>query len=212
MTNDKITIATCNFNTTELTNNLIRSIFQNVKSYDFSIVVFDNSDKCQFKKDNDLPPIRIIDNTNGQFINFVSLIKTMSIIPSKNNHASLKHSMSIQFLLNSCLTKHLLLFDSDTRLLKDIDFIDERIVSAFDIHNNGSKTRALPFIQYFNVQMIKSLKLKYLDINRMHGGMNIKNNNYDTGASFYEDICSLNLPFKKINYKEYIWHMKRGSW
>ena len=43
MVNDKATIAICNFNTTELTNNCIESIFKNVYTMPFRVIVLDNS-------------------------------------------------------------------------------------------------------------------------------------------------------------------------
>ena len=52
---------------------------------------------------------------------------------SHNNHASAKHCYSIQYLLNICKTKYMVLFDSDTVLHKDIDFIDDNTVTAADI-------------------------------------------------------------------------------
>lgn len=52
---------------------------------------------------------------------------------SHNNHASAKHCYSIQYLLNICKTKYMVLFDSDTVLRKDIDFIDDNTVTAADI-------------------------------------------------------------------------------
>lgn len=207
---DLITISICNFNTTQLTNNCIKSIFENFKSYPFKIVVLDNSDKYVF---NTKFNVSIIDNTKQQLINFDKIIKKISRVYSKNNYASFKHCYSIQFLLNICNTDKMLLFDSDTKLLKDIDFINDNIISAFNIELNGKIYRALPYIQYFNVKMMNMLNIKYFDAYRMHGGFNIINDSiYDTGASFYEDCIKYNAPIQIIDHKCYIWHKKQGSW
>lgn len=48
---DLVTIAICNFNTTELTNNCIRSIIKNVKKVRYKLIVLDNSDKIPFIAD-----------------------------------------------------------------------------------------------------------------------------------------------------------------
>ena len=92
MDNNATTVAICNFNTTELTNDCIQSIFSNFKSKPFNIVVFDNSDKIPFTTQFD---VRIIDNTHGKYIDFSKATSIFSSVPSKNNYASLKHAMSI---------------------------------------------------------------------------------------------------------------------
>lgn len=212
MTNINTTVFICNFNTTALTDACIKSIFQNFTSNPFKVVVLDNSDICPYQ--TTLPnKFQIIDNTTQKYIDFDAIIKQFAKVSSANNYASLKHCVSIQFLLNICTTRYAMLFDSDTKLLRDIDFISDEIISAFDIHNNGSKLRALPYIQFFNIDMFKSSKIKYFDPNRMHGGSNlIASHKYDTGASFFEDIKKMHLPYRQINYSNYIWHKKRGSW
>ena len=43
-----MTIAICNFNTNDLTNNCIKSIVKNTKAFEYKITVLDNSDKIPF--------------------------------------------------------------------------------------------------------------------------------------------------------------------
>ena len=222
-----ITIAICNFNTTELTNNCIRSIHSRCKSFQSQFIIFDNSDKIPFQFDDRINAnVSIIDNTKGKIINFdkimqMSPYKLMSF--NANNFGSLKHACSIQFLLNICQTDYMMLFDSDTVLLNDIDFIDSKYASIADFEEHGkigrngklytSFTRMLPFIQFFNIKLLKNANIKYFDYTRIHGILAPNYGNYyDTGASFYEDLTKNNLPIKRINHTNYIVHLDHGSW
>ena len=223
-----VTIAICNFNTTEMTTDCILSIQKNSGLKRTKFVVLDNSyPNKKFQISNKLNgiDIQLIDNSNGKIIDFNVALKKFSKIPIKaNNNGSLKHCLSIQFLLNTCRSRDMLLFDSDTILLKQIDFINPAYVTIADLEKKGdtcsraprgkylSETRFLPFIQYFNCDLIKRKELKYFYPNRIHGGLTFSGNYYDTGASFYEDVINANLPFKKIYYKEYINHLDHGSW
>ena len=112
----------------------------------------------------------------------------------------------------------MLLFDSDTVLHKDIDFIDDNIVTAADIQTRPIDFRKkqyvprfVPFIQFFNVNLINKFNIKYFDSRRIgenHYGDRI----YDTGSSFYDDIISKKAKYKKINFKAYVDHLNAGSW
>lgn len=223
-----VTVAICNFNTTEMTTDCILSIHKNSGLKKTKFVVLDNSyPNKKFQMSNKLNgiDIQLIDNSNGKIIDFNAALKKFSKIPIKaNNNGSLKHCLSIQFLLNACRSRDMLLFDSDTLLLKQIDFINSAYVTIADLEKKGdpcsrtpsgkylSETRFVPFIQYFNCDLIKRKELKYFYPNRIHGGLTFSGNYYDTGASFYEDVINANLPFKRIQYKEYIDHLDHGSW
>lgn len=234
MSNNYITIATCNFNTTELTNNLLNSIKKKFNKYKYELIILDNSNKIPFilksniKYHKNCINIKILNNYNSKYINFDNILNTCpyKLMPNNgNNYGSLKHAFSIQFLLNICTTKYLLLFDSDTELLKDIDFISNNYITVSDIEYNNkidsrmnnkiytSKTRFMPFIQLFNIDKINKAHLKYFDYSRMHGVLAPNRGNYyDTGASFYEDIIKNKLNFLQISYSNYINHLDHGSW
>lgn len=223
-----ITIAICNFNTTKMTTNCIKSIVNKSKLSNLKFLILDNSyPKNKFTIDNDIKDlnIQILDNTNGKYINFDDVLKKFSKIPIKaNNNGSLKHCYSIQFLLNKCKSRDMLLFDSDTILKSAIDFINPSYVTIADLEIKRSKdprmqnkiytsqTRFMPFIQYFNCEKVLQCKLKYFYADRIHGGSSQSGNYYDTGASFYEDLINRNLPFKRIYYIKYIDHLDHGSW
>lgn len=217
-----ITIAICNFNTTKLTNNCIRSINNNIKNYQYKIILLDNSNKEPFKLDDDnskIKNITILDNTKNQLINFSKVLKNCPYRLSSqdiNNYASLKHAYSIQYLLDICQTKFMLLFDSDTILLRDIDFINDSYITAATIEQYKKfnfQTRLVPYIQLFNLRIMNIFQIRYFDYSRIHGSLGPNNgNSYDTGASFYADILAKKLPIKQIQYTKYIKHLARGSW
>lgn len=220
--NDNVTAAICNFNTTTLTNNVIEDLlkFSNVNK----IIILDNSDTKKFKLNKKFEKcnIQILDNTTQKYIQFDSLLKTfdLSSLCKTNNYASLKHVMSIYFLLNIVTSKYLLLCDSDIIIKKQLDFIEDNFITISDIeytntasenmNTNLGKTRFTPFIQVFNIEMLNNYNIKYFDILRMHGingGMS-----YDTGSSFYEDVIAKKLPYKKITNTDYITHLGHKSW
>lgn len=60
--------------------------------------------------------------------------------------------------------------------------------------------------------MINDLHITYFDPMKMHGGLALTGNYYDTGASFYEYIYANKLNYKIINAKDYILHKEGGSW
>ena len=64
----KYNFVTVNFNTPELVDALIKSIYKNsgVPEKDINIIVFDNSDKRPFVSDK----VTVLDNTKGQIIDF----------------------------------------------------------------------------------------------------------------------------------------------
>lgn len=207
------------YNTPKMTTCEIASIFKQHK--DAKIVIFDNSNKYPFDNLDLFKNITYYDNTKGQLINFDDELKKY---PHRNikeqsksgcNFGSAKHSMSIQWLIDN-LEEEFILCDSDILLKKPIDFIDQTLACVSDIIKvSRSISRIAPFIAYINVPLIKALKIKFFDGNRMHGLNGFGNSfYYDTGASFYEDISrSKRIKLhKKINYNNYIIHFGSGSW
>lgn len=217
MLDNKVTIAICNFNTTKLTNRLIESIFSQKNEFKLNIIVLDNSDKISFTSNN--KSIKIINNTKQQFIKFDKIIKQYGG-NTINNFANMKHAMSIQFLITICQTKGMILFDSDTYLKKPIDFIDFNFITIgglqkqYNVINTNITRlpRIVPFIQFFNIDLINKYKLKYFNPLKIIGSNSKISNAFDTGASFYQDIISKKIPYKIINYSDYIYHICGASW
>ena len=211
-----------NFNTTELTNNCIRSIIKNLHNFDYQINVFDNSNARRFKCADDISiDVNIINNYCGKIIEFNDVLRdsvdidhcAMTKSMNTSRFGTLKHTYTIYYIIEH-ETRPFILFDSDTELLKDIDFIDDQYATIACIDYLAPKyhDRLLPFIQYFNTPLIKQNNIKYFDKNRILFGACAQNNlTYDTGASFLEDIRKKNIPYKEINYSEYVNHISGGS-
>lgn len=107
-----------------------------------------------------------------------------------------------------------MLFDSDIYLKKAIDFIDDSCITVASVCRQMPKwkDKLYPFIQYFNIKMIKDNNIHYFDKNRIMYGYGPDCKNYDTGTSFYDDIIRKKLKFKDIDYTEYIEHLGNASW
>lgn len=95
--NDLVTVAICNFNTTELTNNCIRSIKSMLTTFTPKFTILDNSNQRFFHLDRYIHAT-VIDNTHNKFINFNLLLKQSpyKLMPyNANNYGSFKHACSI---------------------------------------------------------------------------------------------------------------------
>lgn len=203
--NSQILVYIVNFNTTKLTNDCIKSIIAKLKSVDYNIVVFDNSTTIPFVCDaENKHKVTVLDNTNGDIIDFESVLKDSVDFDiykyyqhlDTSRHGTLKHSYTIDYILKTTPADKILLFDSDTILLKDVDFISDDIITAANVVEcaNGIVKRFTPFIQYFNVEMIRKNSLSYFDKNRiMFGNNSIMKYyfHYDTGAAFFENCAKL---------------------
>ena len=210
-----IPIYICNFNTTQLTNNAIRSIMNVIHNFEYEIFIIDNSDKIKFQLAADLKA-NVLDNTQNQLIHYEYVLKHNFKIPSPNNYASAKHTYAIDWIIKNCYSDKILLFDSDIILEHDIDFISDDIITAANVLKYTKFQRTLhrfqPFIQYFNVKMMNAHQINYYDPYRLHGGVFKLCDCYDTGASFYEDVILHNVPYKTIDWPKYIKHLEGGSW
>lgn len=212
-----IDIFIINFNTNDLLNACIYSITSLIKNFDFAINIFDNStsQRFQLSKNNCSTKVNIIDNTTGNIINFKDVenkyAKNMKF--SQNNAASLKHTYTIDYIIKNLAKEDFLLMDSDVILKKDVDFIDPQFITIAGIGYGKSifKTKFFPFIQYFNTSKIKQQNISYFDPNRIMFGYNFAGE-YNTGASFYEDVVKCGEKFKEINFEDYVFHLGSGSW
>ena len=224
---DDLTIAICNFNTTDLTNACINSVIAHIKNINYRIIVLDNSDEIPYINST-CKDVKILDNTKQQLLNFDSaLAKFIWNNHAHSNNGSFKHTYSIQYLINICLTKKLLLLDSDVIVNSNLDFIDfdNIVVSDTQLHLQPieqhtknynkpyiSKSRFLPYIQLLNCAKLAKEKILYFDPTRIQGGCSKLADYYDTGASLYEDIQKKKLDWRKIDYTRYITHLGGQSW
>jgi hypothetical protein len=215
----KKNIVIIHYNTPHLTECLVRSINLFVK--DAIIYIFDNSDKEPFtaKFDN----VTIMDNTEGQIINFEEWLKhypnKTKTSAGRNGYGSAKHAYSVQKCIE-IINEGFILLDSDILLKKDIsDIIDDKYVfiggteywKARTGTAKSAKERAIPYLCYINVKKCKEKGIKYFDDKRIYG-LTQNGDNYDTGASFLEDIKKHKLLWKRIILPNLMVHYKAGSW
>lgn len=205
------------YNTPELTECLCSSIYkfnENAK-----IIIFDNSNKRPFTK-SELFNIEYYDNTKGQIINFEEFFSKLPIdnfIKNLNNLGSAKHTLSIDYLIKNLNVDEFCLLDSDILIKKSLDFFNSDYITIGELSNDKRilfnnkirMQRIFPHCQYINVKLIKDLNISYFDSNRITG-VDISKLDYDTGASFYEDIKNENIKF--INLNDYIIHFGAASW
>lgn len=200
-----------NYNTPQFIEKLIMSINKFVN--DAQIIIFDNSDKFPFI--NTFNNVNIIDNTNGEIINFEEFLnkypRRFSSSARANNWASAKHCYTIQKCIDT-IDSNFMLLDSDVLLKQDVSelFDDDYIyVSEILTQGNGYK-RVAPFLCYINAQMCRQNNINYFDERYMHGLSNNHSDSYDTGAAFY--INTWNYKHKEIQINDYAIHYGHGSW
>ena len=219
--------AIVHFNTPMLTTCLLSSLKR--VHPDATIVVFDNSDAYPlFKNVIKYFDIRYYDNTTGDILNFDEEIALcgLSIDPvfyEINKLASIKHTLTIDWLLSYLPYNEIVLLDSDILFHKPINFIDHNKITIGQLSEDEVNTRPerkfriLPYCQYFNIELLRKYKMRYFDSHRIIGFNTTQKQGrwaYDTGASFFEDVIDQypNLCDSSIKLNDYIVHYKGGSW
>ena len=218
-------IAIIHFNTPELTESCILSIRKH-GGKDYRIVVFDNSDERPFRIQ--MPGVEVIDNTQGQLIDFDKLL---AAFPQRNasigcargcDFASVRHMRTVQELWR-LLPDGFVLVESDVLIKRNIDefFREEYSFVAYvqrqQPHNPFGIGRILPMLCWLNVPKFVAEGVQYFDPNRTYGlkaDRNDRTNWYDTGASLLEDVLSHRPRLKglHIDIREYVEHFGSGSW
>jgi len=203
------------YNTPELTEAAIKSL--NKTTDGCSIIVFDNSDARPFV--NNFDNVQVIDNTQGQFINFDEwLDKFPDKVKTPNGWASAKHCRSVQWFVDKRKNPFVLM-DSDVLVKEDISLfwnpdhayvgeIVQKVKRLGEVH-----PRLLPFLCYVNVRMMHKHGVSYFNPKRMYALTDkVPGIGYDTGSWFVEDCAAHDLPFLDVSLDDYIVHMKAGSW
>ena len=221
----KKTIAIIHFNTPELTEACILSIRKH-GGKDYRVVVFDNSDERPFRVQ--MPGVEVIDNTQGQLIDFDKLL---AAFPQRNtsigcakgcDFASVRHMRTVQELWR-LLPDGFVLVESDVLIKKSIDefFREEYSFVAYvqrqQPHNPFGIGRILPMLCWLNVTKFVTEGVQYFDPNRTYGlkaERNERTNWYDTGASLLEDVLNHRPKLKglHIDIRDYVEHFGSGSW
>lgn len=215
-------VAIVHFNTPELTEACVWSLRKH-GGESYHVTIFDNSDRLPFtaKMEN----VDVIDNTKGQIIDFDAELAKFDKAESGsiNAYGSARHMMSIQKLWD-ILPDGFLLLDSDVLIKQDLDFMfqeDQCAVGHLQNPQPGNMfdiPRLVPMVCWINVPMCKECGLTYFDPERcwmIHSPrMDDRNNWYDTGASFFEDIHNHKggAHGKRIDIRPLMEHYKKGSW
>jgi alpha-N-acetylglucosamine transferase len=169
---NKLAVVIVNKDTEKLTNAAIRSLRKYVKTRPYDVVVFDNSEKTQYKPD--MPNVTVINNTHGDFVDFQKIIKYTSVEKSKNGYASYKHAITVQFLFDSLKYDELVFIDSDVIIKRDFDFMKCGAAIAGDWSENipARRKRFAPYVMYVNLLKVKKAGIRFLDTDRITGGSN----------------------------------------
>jgi len=191
---NNITIASCSYNTPDVTITMLKSFFKYHDST--NVLVCENSINNNTTKllvENDIPYIQ---NTGGL------------------------HAPSVDLLIENCKTDFMLLVDTDIIFLKNHqDQFD--IVQQMDLTllgeicgDRGGKSlhnRVHPWHCFINVKNIKDNNIKFYDYDRQvkRDGGKI----YDVGASFFEDIRNAKLKIGNVKLQDtYYKHYEGMSW
>lgn len=193
----KKSVAIIHYNTPKLTEATILSLRK--QGVDWPVVVFDNSDELPFTKK--MKGVKVINNRKQQLVNFnEELLKHQDKceeLSYNGNFASVKHMMSVQYVMDNVLPEGFILLDSDVLLKRDISYLwDETYAAAGRIRwYHGRRIEAdrlLPYVCYINAPMLKESGIKFFDPDRCWGlhswSKYDRQNLYDTGASLLEDI------------------------
>jgi len=220
-------VAIIHYNTPELTRACIGSLIYNGGVEDrLRIVVFDNSDSKPF---GDASGVTVIDNTQGQVINFDEELakfpeRDRSIGCAKGcEFGSVKHMMTVQKLWELIPTGFVLM-ESDILITKPIagfwrpEYSFVGYAQKAQPHNPFNIGRVLPMLCYMNVPLLTKHGARYYDPTRTYGllpgGRDNRNNWYDTGAVMLENILAKRPHLKGLHedIRPYVVHYGSASW
>lgn len=220
-------VAIIHYNTPELTRACIGSLIYNGGVEDrLRIVVFDNSDSKPF---GDASGVTVIDNTQGQVIDFDEELakfpeRDRSIGCAKGcEFGSVKHMMTVQKLWELIPTGFVLM-ESDILITKPIagfwrpEYSFVGYAQKAQPHNPFNIGRVLPMLCYMNVPLLTKHGARYYDPERTYGllpgGRENRNNWYDTGAVMLEDILAKRPHLKGLHedIRPYVVHYGSASW
>lgn len=207
-------IVIVHYNTPRLTIALLASLAKN--GIDKDIIVFENSDYKPLDA-LDMFDYDLLDNTNGQIINFTSEIKQLNaennMTPARINYemngvryGSVKHALTIQWLIEK-MNEDFFLLDSDILIKKDFRHVaDNKQMFVGDC----TTYRVLPFLLYLNSKLLLSNNIKFFDRRNIHPFCLGPTN--DTGGSFFRECQTFGKDFRILNLNDYYVHYGSGSW
>lgn len=214
-----INVCIVNYNTSELTTAAILSL--NRCTPGCHVIVIDNSDEKKFSMGGVplLCNVEVIDNTEGQIINFD---KWLEGFPDKhpktyNNWASAKHCYTVHWLCQKRRNPFILM-DSDVLVKRDISALwnTDMVYSGQRAPHHsrfGDVDRVLPFLCFLNVPEMKKRGITYYNPKKMFAlTAEYPGIAYDTGSWFLEACEQREVPHMEVNLDEYILHLGHGSW
>lgn len=189
-----ITLATCSYNTPDVTLTMLKSFF---KFHDqTSVLVCDNSTNDDTSKLLQDHRVNFIKNKNGL------------------------HAPSVDILIDNCKTKYMLLVDTDIIFLKahkdifkQFKLMDLTLMGEICGDRGGKRlhNRVHPWHCFIDIEKIKNKNIKFFDIDRHQNNKTDKI--YDVGATFFEDIKKNNLKIGNVNLQDvYFKHYEGMSW
>ena len=177
-----------------------------------SIFVVDSSDKFKFES--------IYDDVNVIYAN--ECIDIESQLPDieedgkdwSNNGSlsfiSARHSIQIQYILDTTEYKHIVLLDNDVLFKKKLDWIDDSFISVGALcQNNFSFARIHPMCQYINVEKARARGIKYYSKHFIISSKQVFCNNglwYETGSWFLQQLDVKDRKFID-NIDDYVQHI-----
>jgi len=218
--------AIVHYNTPKLTQCAIRSLWKHTPGV--HVTVFDNSDRLTFMLKNavfvagNAPLIDVIDNTQGQLIDFGAWLETFpDREPSPgNNYGSAKHCYSVEWLCDH-LGEPFLLMDSDVLVRQDVSefFRHPGCAWAGELGQNVRRRfgydfrKVQPFLCWLNVPLLREHGIHYFNGEWMWNLTTKKpNHRYDTGAWLHKAVTEAGLPVHELPLRDYIVHLGHGSW
>jgi len=191
---ENLTLASCSYNTPEVTLTMLRSFFK--YHGDTKVLICENS------SEEETADLLVKEN-----------------VPFIRNQKGL-HSPSVDILLDKCSTDYMLLVDTDIVFLKNHQDIFDQFVNM-DLTlfgevcgSRGGKSlynRVHPWHCLINVKHINQHNIKFHDHIRLSDRTSPKI--YDVGASFFEDIRKAGLKVGNAKLEDiYFKHYEGMSW
>ena len=205
-------VAIVHYNTPELTEATVRSLWKNTP--DAAVTIFDNSNKMPYRGTDGTA---VIDNTQGQVISFKELLdRYPNKIPTACDWGSEKHIASVDYLFD-VFPDGFVLMDSDVLVKRDISvFFDDAYawVGAVEYEPRFwfQAVRCFPFLLWINVPMLRENGIRFF-----HEGYVYKLSHkgeppyYDTAGSLYKDCKDRGLPYREIDITDFIEHLGGAS-
>lgn len=206
------------YNTQELTEAAIRSLWRQTPKA--RVTLFDNSDRTPFRapKDFDSKRITVIDNTEGQVIDFRQWLGQFPdrLDTTANDWGSAKHCYTVETCLDR-FPKGFVLMDSDVLIRQDITPIIDKSKAFVGEVTEATRLypvpRVLPMLCWINTPVLKKYGVHYFNAGKMWKLISREPEcYYDTGAWLLEAVKNACLPYGTIRLDDYLYHYGSGSW